>query len=46
MQQRKVIYGGGKHFPITDVQPKKVTERIEALLQHLPFYDPIQESNG
>jgi ADP-heptose:LPS heptosyltransferase len=46
MQQRKVIYGGGKHFPITDVQPEKVIERIEALLQHLPFYDPIQESNG
>ena len=47
MQQRKVIYGGGnKHFSITDVSPESVIERIEALLQHRPFHDPVQEWNG
>jgi ADP-heptose:LPS heptosyltransferase len=47
MQQRKVIYGGGaKHFLITDVLSESVIERIEALLEHRPFHDPIQELNG
>jgi ADP-heptose:LPS heptosyltransferase len=46
MQERKLIYGGGKHFPITEVQSESVIERIEALLQHLPFHDPIRELNG
>jgi ADP-heptose:LPS heptosyltransferase len=47
MQQRKVIYGGGsKHFSITEVSPESVIERIEALLQHHRFHDPIQELNG
>jgi ADP-heptose:LPS heptosyltransferase len=47
MQERKLIYGGGgKHFPITDVLPESVIERIEALLQERPFHDPIHELNG
>lgn len=44
MQQRTLIFGGGgKHFPITDVTPESVIERIEALLEHRPLHDPIQE---
>jgi ADP-heptose:LPS heptosyltransferase len=46
MQQRKVIYGSGnKLFSITDVLPENVIDRIEALLQHRPGPDPIQELN-
>ena len=44
MEQRKVIYGGGKHFPITDVLPENVIERIEALLERRPIDDPFAET--
>jgi ADP-heptose:LPS heptosyltransferase len=42
LEQRKVIYGSGKHFPITEVQSESVIERIEAILNQRPLNDSIQ----
>jgi len=47
MQERKVKYGGaGKYFPIKDVPPESVIERLEALMDRRPFNDSIQELCG
>jgi ADP-heptose:LPS heptosyltransferase len=46
MERIRMIHGEEKHFPIGDVSPESVIERIEALLEHRPFRDAIQEMNG
>ncbi|MCE0524024.1 MAG: hypothetical protein LV480_14035 [Methylacidiphilales bacterium] len=44
MQQRKVVYGwGNKRFSIEEIPAKSVIERIEEILQHRPFHDPVKE---
>jgi ADP-heptose:LPS heptosyltransferase len=43
LQERKILYGGGEHLSITDVTPASVIDRFEALLDHRPYRDPIQE---
>jgi ADP-heptose:LPS heptosyltransferase len=45
MPDRRVMYGRGKHFPITEVTVESVIERIEAVLRP-PFQDPIEILNG
>lgn len=46
LQERKILYGGGAHFPIADVTVAGVVERFEALLDGRPFHDSIQEQIG
>ena len=42
LPERKVIYGGGKHYPIREVTPESVIERVETLLTGAPIHDPFR----
>jgi len=46
MEQRKIAFGSGRHFPITDVLAENVIERIDTLLDGRPFRDPFLETAG